>query len=143
VAARQQHLHHVADLVLVGMADPDHRLFDEIRRIFRHRHPGAPRHQQRHGPGSPELQGGAGILVDEGFLHRGLVGLPFGDDRGELAVQVDQPHRERLRPVGLERAVGHIGQPRPLDGDDAPARLPQARVDADDANRPAAHGLRC
>jgi hypothetical protein len=123
VAARQKHLHHVADLGLVGVADADHRLLDQIRRIFRHRHPGAARHQQRHGPGSPELQGGAGILVDEGFLHRGLIGPPFGDDRGELAVEIDEARRERLRPVGLERAVGHVGQARPLDGDDAPARL--------------------
>ena len=34
---RQQQLHHVLNLHLVGVADPDHRLLDRVWGVFRHR----------------------------------------------------------------------------------------------------------
>ena len=68
-----QHLHHHVDLLLVAMADADHRLLDGVGRVFGDGKPGARGNQQRDATRLAELQRRRSILVDEGLLHRGLV----------------------------------------------------------------------
>ena len=133
---RQQHADHHLDLLLVGMADADHRLLDEVGGIFgdaqaRHR-----RHHQRDAARLAELQRRLRIAVDEGLLDRRLV-------------RREDPRSRRRCPSCNCRSRSASGrvpslstQPQPTKAslvpsrdDHAPAGLPKAGIETEDANR--------
>ena len=62
-----------------------------------------------------------------------------GDERASTSDRPSNNWRRRMPEapirVGDHRAAGHIAEPDPIGVDDAPAGAPQARIDADDANR--------
>ncbi len=80
-----------------------------------------------------KLKGGARILVEEGLLHGRLVRLMVVDHLPEAFMN----GREAIRKIGLGRghhgATGDIGKTHALDGDDSPARMPEAGIDPDDS----------
>ena len=121
-------------LVLLGVARTDHRLLDRVGGIFGNgqlQHGGR---QHEDAARLPELERGAGIGVDEGLLHGGLIRLIFAKDVDELGVELEEALGQRLVAIGMERAIGHIGEARAFLPDDAPAGVAQARVDADDSD---------
>ena len=115
------------------MAGPDHRLLDHIRGVFGYRQPAHGRNDQRDSTGMTELEGGAGILVDEGLLDRRLMRHKGGDHRLESVLQLDKPLGERAAFVRAHHAVGNVAEPGAVALDDAPAGAPEPRIDADDA----------
>ena len=88
----------------------------------------------------PSFSVAAGVAVDEGRLDRRLVrrGTPRAPRPGRRGCA--EPFGERRVFVRPDRAGRDEGQTRAEAVDDAPAGAPEARVDADDANRAAHDG---
>jgi len=137
----QQHAEHHADLRLVAMAGADDGLLDKIRCVFGDQHPGLGGHHEGDAAGLAELQGGGGVLVDEGGLNRRLVRPVCVDHLHHRVMERHQPHGERGRLVGLGRAAGDVDETVALDLDHPPAGAAEPGIDAKDANR-SAHDLR-
>ena len=57
------------------------------------------------------------------------------DDLAEALEQSAQPLAHRGGGVGVQAAGGDEGEPRPLRVDDPPARVAEAGIDAENANR--------
>ena len=74
----QQHPHHHRDLRLFGVTDADHRLLDQIGRIFRDRQAGQGEGRQRRAARLAEFQRRLRIAVDKGLLDRGFGRPPRG-----------------------------------------------------------------
>ena len=79
------------------------------------------------------------VAIDEGLLDGGFHGRQPRQHLLQAVEQLPEAHAEALRLVGDDRAAGDEAEPDPVRVDDAPAGAPQARVDADDANRFAPH----
>ena len=100
---------------------PDHRFLDEPRGIFADLDPGAGGDHQAHPAGLGELERGLRVLVDENLFRRGAVGGSVGEQRLELRREVRQALGEQLLRIGLELAVGHVGQAVAFRPDQPPA----------------------
>src|SRR5579884_3340093 len=133
-AARQQLPHHQLHLGLVGMADADHRLLDQIGRIFRDRQPALGRSQQDDAARQSELQGRGRILVDKALLDRRLIRAEAVEHRPDLPEQGNQAPRQRLVGGGMHDAVPDMNETVPLNIDDPPAGVPQSGIEPDDAH---------
>ena len=79
-----------------------------------------------------EFQGRLGILVEEDFLGRGGGGVMVGEEGFELAREVGQALGEERLGIGLELAVGDVGQAITLGTNEAVAGARQRRVEAED-----------
>ena len=135
-----QDLQHHVDLLLLAMADANHCLLHRVRCIFRDPQARARRHQHGNATGLPELQGGDGVLVDEGLLDRRLVRLVGMHDFRQAVVQLAEPGRQIHVSVGGDGAGGDEAQRVAQRLDDAPAAAAEARVNADNSNR-VLHGV--
>jgi hypothetical protein len=134
-AAGQQQADHRLHLRLVRPALPDDGLFDHVVGVFRHRQTSQRRNQQRHRARLPQLQGGRGVGVDEGLLDRRLVRGVSLQHRRQGVVKLDQTLGQGATGVGMDRAVGDVGQAVADDVNDAPPGVAQARVDPQQTNR--------
>ncbi len=121
VNAGEQALDHGVDLRLVGIANADDGFLDEPRGIFADLDPRARGDHQAHAARLGELEGRLGVLVDEDFLGRGAVGGVVGEQGFELGREVRQALGEEFLRVGLELAVGKVGQAIALGADEPPA----------------------
>jgi hypothetical protein len=92
------------------------------------------RDQQGHGAGLAELEGRLRVLVDEGLLDGHLVGRPGSDHVRDAVVELLEAQGELKVAVGGHDPAGDEGELRPLDGDDPPARVAQAGIEAEDAD---------
>ena len=139
VALRHQHPHHHVDLLLVAMADADHRLLDRVGRIFGDCQSGQRRNQHGDAARLAELQRRGGILVDEGLLDGGLVRRLVASC---TAARPSCSWQSRAASAALssERTVPAADEAQhvAVDVDHAPAGAAKPRIDADDANRLAA-----
>ena len=129
----EQALDHRVDLRLFGIAGADDRFLDQPRGIFADLDPRARRDHQHHAARLAELERRLRVLVDEHFLGRGGVGLMLGEQRFELAGEVRRGARAAASfGVGLELAVGEVGQAIALGADQPPAGRAERRVEAED-----------
>ena len=55
----------------------------------------------------------------------------FEDEVGQREIERQQPRRQRPRAVGFDLAIGDMGQPVAVDGDQAPASRAEARIKAE------------
>ena len=137
----QQHPDHHRHLGLLGVADADDCLLDEIGRVFGDRQALEGERRERDAARLAELQRRLRIAVDESLLDRRL-GRPLAfDEARERAMDRREPLGERGRRVGVDRAAGDIAEARSHDLDHAPAGVAQAGVDAEDANRAPVHEM--
>jgi len=83
----QQPLHHMADLLLGGVAIADHRLLDLQRGIFRHRQAGQYQRGDRGAACLPQEQGGLRVDVDEDLLDHRLQSRHLGGQAVPPAMQ--------------------------------------------------------
>jgi hypothetical protein len=59
-----------------------------------------------------------------------------GDQCFELIGERGEPARERLRAIGLDLAIGDVGQAISVGANNSPARRSQSRVQAEDGGQP-------
>jgi hypothetical protein len=130
----QDFQHHVY-LLLFAVADADHGLLDGVRRIFRDPQARPGRHQHGDAARLAELQRGGRILVDEGLLDSGLVRLVAVHHLGKPVMQLAEAGGKIHLAIGSDGAGSDETQRIAERFDDPPAGAPQARIDADDANR--------
>ena len=115
------------------MAHADHRLLDEVCRIFGDRKPEKRWDEKRDAARMAKLERGACILADEGLLDGGLARRMLGDDCAQPLMQLQKPFGKRALVVARDDAAGDEGKSRPVDRNHAPAGSSQAGVDADQA----------
>ena len=72
------------------------------------------------------------VLVDENFLNRGRLWRVVGEQGLELAGEMGEAARQGFRDVGLELAVGEVGQAVAIGADQPPAGRAEPRVEAED-----------
>ena len=137
---RQKGLHHHLDLVLVAMSRAGHGFFHQVRRIFGNAQARLRGNQKRDAARLAQLQRRAGVAVDEGVLHGGFLRGVLRHHQRQPVMQLAQPQRQLRLGVGLDRAGGDEHQLVARALDDAPARVAQARVDADDSHGRFLHG---
>ena len=92
------------------------------------------RSQHGRSPCLTQLQRRPRILVHEGFFDGRFIGRIALQNLRKLRVDLQQPRGQRRIRIGMDAAIGHIGEPRSLCLDNAPARIAQARINADDAD---------
>ena len=119
VDAGEEALDHRVDLRLFGVAGADDGLLDQPRGIFADLDAGARGDHQHDAARLGELERRLRVLVDEDFLGRGGVGAVVGEERVELRREVGEALGQRLLGVGLELAVGEVGQAIALGADQA------------------------
>ena len=133
VGLGQQEADHGLDLMLLGMAHADHRLLDEVCRIFGDRKPEKRRNQKRDAARMAELERGACILADEGFLDGRFARRVLGDDALNPSCSCKSlSASERLSSLVMTPQATKDSR-EPVDRDHAPAGSPQAGIEADQA----------
>ena len=130
--AGEEPLDHGVNLRLFGGAGADDGFLDEARGIFGDVDPGAGGEHDDDAACLGELQRRLGILVEEDFLGGGGGGGVVGEEGFELSREVGQALGEGFLGVGLELAVGDVGQAVALGTDEAVAGARQRRVEAED-----------
>jgi len=68
----------------------------------------------------------------ENIEERFLSCAPFEDQVGERKVDRQQTRCQRHRAVGLDLAIGEVGEPVAVSGDQAPAGRAQSGVEAEE-----------
>ena len=131
---RQESPHHQLHLRLFRVAGANHRLFDQIGRVFGDRQPAFGRRQQHDAAGDAELQGRGRVAVDKGLLDRRLIRAKALEHLADLTEQRHQPHRQRLLGGGVSDAVGDMDQAIAVDVDDPPTGMPQPGIEPQHAH---------
>ena len=85
--ARQLQAHHVIDLFLVGMPDPNYGFLDRIRCILCNRDTCLRRNQQANRPGLAQFQCAHSVFVHKSLLNRCLVWRVALNDCIQLAMK--------------------------------------------------------
>ena len=111
---------------------PTTAFLTSARRIFADGDPGARGAHQRDAARLAELERRLRVLVDEHFLDRGGVGPVLGEQRFELVGEPRQALRQRRQRIGLDLAVGDVGEAVALGLDQAPAGRAEAGIEAED-----------
>jgi len=127
---------HGRDLRLVGLTRPGDGRLDLARRVRAHRQPGPGRREQRDGAGLRGAHDRAHVVLAEDPLDGHLLGPVRGDQRGDLAVEVQQPCGQVGLRVGAHDLDGdQRARPARPTLDDADAAPGQPGVDAEHAHR--------
>jgi len=120
------------DLRLFGTASADHGFLDEPWSIFADFDPRACSAHQGNTASLAELERRLRVLVDKHFLDGGGRRRVVDDQRVELIGERGQPARQRYRTIGLDLAVGDVGEAVAFSLDQPPAGGSKARVEAED-----------
>src|SRR6478736_4397003 len=133
-STRRAHLRNERlDAAMLGVADADHGLLDEVGGVFGDAEARERGHDQRDAAGLAEFQRRLRIAIDEGLLDRGLVRAVRGDDMVQALMQLPQALTEGQVAVALDAAAGDEGELAAFGDDDAPAGLPEAGIETEDA----------
>ena len=110
--------------------------FTRFGRVFGDRQAGNRRHQHRDAARLAELEGGGGVLVDEGRLDRRFVGRMLVDHALQTVVDGESSRtaRSARSSVASEPQATKLRR-LPSIVDHAPAGAAEPRIDAEDANR--------
>ena len=130
--AGKQPRDHGVDLRLLGIAVPDHRLFDQPRGIFAHFEPATRGDHDYHAARLAEFQRRLRVLIDEHFFDCGTVRPLVGDESVELVGEMCETARKFRRAVGLELPVGEMAKAIAVGFDQPPAGGAEARIEAED-----------
>jgi hypothetical protein len=132
LGAGKQVLDHRMDLRLLRIADTDHGLLHETRRILADLDAGPRRNHQNDSARLAELQCRLRVLVDEDFLDRCRLGPMIGNERFKLGGEVRQSLRQALARIGFQLPVRNVGQAIAFGADQAPSGRAEARIEAED-----------
>lgn len=94
-AGRKQDFNHVRDLRFFGIALADYGLLDEACGVLRHWQTALGGNKKADAPRLPELKAGAGVGVDEDFLHRSMGGPVEIDDGSKAFGNFSKALRQR------------------------------------------------
>jgi hypothetical protein len=129
---REQALHHVLDLLFLGVAVADHRLLHLERSVLGDRQAGENRGADRGAARLPEGERRLRVDVDEHLLHRHL-------DRPVLRDDLAQPIEDRFQPRGrftgarFDAAARDVEELGTVFLDDAEAGDAQPGIDAENS----------
>ena len=130
--AREKAGDHRVDLGLFRGAGADDGFLDQARGIFAYGDAGARGEHQRDAAGLTELERRLRVLVEEDFLGRGAFRRVVGKEGVEHRREMGEAPGERVLGVGLQLAVGKVGEAVAFGADQAVAGGRQRRVEAED-----------
>ncbi len=131
---RQQAAHHEGDLILVGRARSDDGEFYFPRGEFVDLETRAGEARHRSAAGLAQQQRRFRVDVDEGFFDRRFVGFVLVDDSAELFSKFGETVGQIRLGIRMDDAVRDPGEPGAIHGDDAPAGVAEAGIDAEDSD---------
>src|SRR6185312_7025025 len=131
----QQVTYHDLDLFLAGMAGAHHGFLDLQRGVFLHRQPRVGQRAQGGAARLSQQQRGGRVLVQKDLFHGGPVRLRVSGDLTHIVQDHFQPLGQGLPRGHHDGAAGDVSQLHAVGFDDAKARAPQTRIDAQNAHQ--------
>ncbi len=133
-AGRKQPFHHRLDLLLAGMADAHHRLFDVIGRVFRDFESGLCGGEECNRARMPDLERRRRVLVHESLLDGDGGRSPFRDHGGKSLVQLQQAQAQPLGRPRRDHAMRDMDQAGTRHVDRAPSHAAKAGIETENAH---------
>src|ERR1051325_5174844 len=125
---REEHAHHLLNLMLVDIAVTDDRLLDESRAVFMNLQACSLGYEQSDAAHLPELERDLHIRRVEGFLDRAHIRLKARYQSLQPVADFQKPQRESLARRSLDRAVFDETVTAAIAFDDTPPRRLASRI---------------